>query len=182
MRDQILTEIKRLAETNGGQPPGWNTFSKATGIRIHEWRGVYWSKWGDATREAGFEPNTRIEGYGNEYFLKKLAEATRHFGAIPNTIQMAMYRRTDSTFPARQTFNANFSSRAEMLARLADLVRQDEQYKDLTAIVADIPSEPIDVPKTATTEGLVYLIKSGAHCKIGRSDELARQQMASGSN
>lgn len=175
MRDEILSEIRRLAEANGGQPPGWNTFSKATGIRIHEWRGVHWSKWSDATREAGYEPNSRIEGYGDEYFLRKLVDATRHFGAIPNTIQMAMYRRIDPAFPARQTFNKNFASRADMLSRLAEFVRQDALYRDVAAVLESVPSELRDAVSKPTAEGLVYLIKSGAHYKIGRSDELERR-------
>lgn len=175
LREKILTEIKRLTEANGGQPPGWNTFSKSTGIRIHEWRGVYWTKWSDATRDAGFEPNSRVAAYGDDYFLKKLAESARHFGAIPNTIQMAMYRRTDPTFPARQTFNANFVSRTEMLACLAQWARKDEAYADVAAMLADISSSSETETKTVATEGLVYLIKSGAHYKIGRSDELERR-------
>jgi hypothetical protein len=83
---------------------------------------VYWSKWSDATREAGFQPNTSIEGYGSEYFLRKLVDAARHVGAIPNTIQMMMYRRIDPSFPERQTFNKYFTSRADMLSRLAEWV------------------------------------------------------------
>ena len=172
MRDQILAEIRKLANANDGRPPGWNTFSKATGIRLHEWRGVYWSKWSDATRDAGFEPNTKVEGYGDEYFLRKLVDATRHFGFIPNSIQMAMYRRLDPSFPARQTFNKNFESRSAMLARLAEWVGRDEQYKDVAAM---LPSTPAIEPKSAIKEGLVYLIKSGTHYKIGRSDELERR-------
>jgi hypothetical protein len=163
-----------LAEANGGQPPGWNTFSKATGIRIHEWRGVYWSKWGDATREVGFQPNSRIEGYGSEYFLRKLVDAARHFGAVPNTIQMAMYRRTDPSFPARQTFNKNFASRVDMLSRLAEFVRQNPQYEDVAAMLAHAPSEAAAARRPAA-QGLVYLIRSGAHYKIGRSDERERR-------
>ncbi|HWA45495.1 MAG TPA: hypothetical protein VHA10_19895, partial [Hypericibacter adhaerens] len=141
LRDQILNEIRRLAVANGGQPPGWNTFSKATGIRIHEWRGVYWSKWSDATREAGFEPNSRVTAYSNDYFLRKLAEAARHFAAIPNTIQMAMYRRTDPSFPARQTFNANFASRAEMLSQFRKWVGLHSEFADVAALF------PLEVEK-----------------------------------
>jgi hypothetical protein len=175
VRDRILAEIRKIAEANGGRPPGWETFAKATGIRLHEWRGVYWSKWSDATREAGFEPNTRTEGYGGDYFLRKLVDAARHFGAIPNTIQMAMYRRLDPEFPARQTFNKNFASRAVMLSRLAEWVRQDEQYSDIAAMLVGVPKESAAERQAINTEGLVYLIKSGAHYKIGRSDELERR-------
>ena len=175
MRDRILNEIRRLAAANGGQPPGWNTFSKATGIRIHEWRGVYWSKWGDATREAGFEPNTPITAYTNEYFLEKLSEAARHFGAIPNTIQMAMYRRTNPSFPARQTFNVNFASRAEMLSQLRKWVGEHSEFADVAALFPPEEENEAGEKATRTQDGYVYLIQWGEVYKIGRGQDLEKR-------
>lgn len=175
MRDEILSEIKRLANLNGGQPPGWNTFSKATGIRIHEWRGVYWSKWGDATREAGFEPNRPIAAYSDDYFLRKLAEAARHFGAIPNTIQMAMYRRTDPSFPARQTFNVNFASRAEMLSQLRKWVSEHAEFADVAALFPPEVESDDEGRAVRAKDGYVYLIQWGDVYKIGRGQNLEKR-------
>ena len=115
------------------------------------------------TREAGFRPNNRTEGCGGEYFLRKLVDAARHFGAVPNTIQMAMYRRIDPNFPARQTFNKNFASREDMLSRLADFVRQDTQYQDVAVMLGTVPSGPDAAVSRPPAEELVYLIKSGPH-------------------
>jgi hypothetical protein len=175
VRDQILAEIRKLAEANGGQPLGWITFSKATGIRIHEWRGKYWSKWGDATREAGFEPNTPISAYTDDHFLRKLAEAARHFGAIPNTIQMAMYRRTDPTFPARQTFNVNFSSRAEMLTQLRKWVSEHAEFADVAAMFPPEAESEAEEKAARATDGYVYLIQWGDVYKIGRGQDLEKR-------
>lgn len=175
-REYILAEIRRVSEAQGGKPPGWTTFAKATDIRLHDWRGVHWTKWSDATRAAGYQPNAPIVGYGKDYFLRKLAEATRHFGAIPNTIQMAMYRRKDTTFPARQTFNKNFSSRVEMLSNLAEWVKCNGEFEDIASMVAAEATPPAeDGRRSGIADGLVYLIKSGAHYKIGRSAELERR-------
>jgi hypothetical protein len=88
---------------------------------------------------------------------------------------MAMYRRIDPSFPARQTFNKNFASREDMLSRLADFVRQDTQYQDVAVMLGTVPSGPDAAVSRPPAEGLVYLIKSGPHYKIGRSDELERR-------
>ena len=52
----ILLEIQRTAADKGGLPLGRERFSAATGIRAYDW-GKYWARWGDALREAGFQPN-----------------------------------------------------------------------------------------------------------------------------
>src|SRR5579864_9430992 len=57
MRQQILDEIRRLANGNGGKAPGVQAFERDTGIRRSTWLGRYWARWGDAVSEAGFETN-----------------------------------------------------------------------------------------------------------------------------
>ena len=46
MREQIVSDIRRLAEENLGNPPEKQAFERHTGIREHRWRGVYWTNWG----------------------------------------------------------------------------------------------------------------------------------------
>jgi hypothetical protein len=79
MRDRIISEIKRIASATGGEPPGRGVFLRETGIKESAWRGRYWARWGDALKEAGFEPNElqpkKIE---RSLLLSKLAEAFRH--------------------------------------------------------------------------------------------------------
>ena len=62
-----------------------------------------------------------------------------------------------------------------MLSRLADFVRQDTQYQDVAVMLGTVPSGPDAAVSRPPAEGLVYLIKSGPHYKIGRSDELERR-------
>src|SRR3546814_8790721 len=75
MREQILNEIRRLAERSNGLPPGEKTFAAATGIQKREWHGQYWARWGDACAEAGFTPNTASQKISDDLILQKLAEA-----------------------------------------------------------------------------------------------------------
>ena len=56
-KEHIIGEIRRTANANGGVPLGWRRFEEETGIKYHDWYGKFWASWGDAVREAGFEPN-----------------------------------------------------------------------------------------------------------------------------
>ena len=55
-REEIINEIRRLAATSNGQPPGRRLFRRRTNIHPAEWQGVYWTIWSDALKEAGFQP------------------------------------------------------------------------------------------------------------------------------
>ncbi|MGP7977551.1 MAG: GIY-YIG nuclease family protein, partial [Desulfobaccales bacterium] len=58
-KDYILKEIIRTTKENTGVPLGRLRFKNETGIKISDWYGKYWAKWGDAIREAGYEPNKK---------------------------------------------------------------------------------------------------------------------------
>lgn len=70
-----------------------------------------------------------------------------------------------------------FRTKANMVSALSEWTSSNEEYADVAAIVAPKIQSSSDAqsPNRALTEGLVYLIKSGAHYKIGRSDELERR-------
>ena len=50
----ILQEIKRTTKANGGTPLRKIQFESETGIKRYDWFGVYWARWSDAIREAGY--------------------------------------------------------------------------------------------------------------------------------
>ena len=56
-KNDILAEVRRTAAENGGTPLGSQAFSTVTGIKRAAWYGKHWARWGDALKEAGFEPN-----------------------------------------------------------------------------------------------------------------------------
>jgi hypothetical protein len=174
VRDKILNEIRRLAEANGGQPPGRRLFESDTGIPESAWFGVYWPRWGDAVVEAGFTPNAKNKKHDEQFVFTKLAQACRYYGKVPATMELRMYKKIDPKFPNEKTILAGFRGKANLLRRFAEWAKATDGFDDVAAMVATKGiGEAEDAAKRE--EGLVYLIKSGAHYKIGRSDELERR-------
>src|SRR5690606_7196233 len=100
---------------------------------------------------------------------EKLAQAFRHFGKVPTTIELRMYRQVDPTFPAHSTVDNHFRTKATMLARLREWTADKPEYSDVAAMLpADEGPEASPRRAAVVVEGFVYLIRSGAHYKIGR--------------
>ena len=178
MREQILSEIRRIAKANEGRAPGRRAFERETGIREGEWYGIHWARWNDAVTEAGFAPNSRQGRFDPQFVLEKLAQAVRYYGRMPTAVELRMYKSIDAEFPGHNTFSNHFRTRAIMLARLGEWVRANSEYADLAAILPEETSPPQALKvrdATKLQEGFVYLIRSGAHFKIGRSEELERR-------
>lgn len=175
MRDQILSEIRRLAEAANGEAPGLGTFEKATGIRSTEWRGVHWARWGDAIREAGFEPNAKQVKLSADKVFEQLALASRDFGHVPNQAERRMYARRHPEFPSHSTFDNHFRGKANMLGQFRAWLAENPDYSDILEMV-DVPAETeAVVSESKRPEGWVYLIHWGSHYKIGRGDQLERR-------
>lgn len=88
--------------------------------------------------------------------------------------ELRMHRRVDAAFPYVSTLNNNFRTKAEMLARVREWVSQKPAFADVAALLPDERALPHS-ERAATSEGLVYLLRSGAHFKIGRSDGIERR-------
>jgi hypothetical protein len=176
MREQILNEIRKFALTNDGRVPGVRIFERATGIRESAWRGVLWARWGDAVKEAGLEPNVKQVRIEEDFFLTKIAKACRHFGKFPTAMELRMYQKQDDNFPNVKSITRHFGSLTHIPDQLVKWAEVRSDYSDLAVILgrtSNASEEP--PPALPVREGLVYLIRSGAHYKIGRSDELERR-------
>jgi hypothetical protein len=172
MREQILSEIRRLAGANGGKPPGSRLFEAQSGIRESAWRGVYWARWGDAVAEAGLQPNARQGKLDEQYFMAKFVEACRHFKKLPTAMELRMYGRTNKDFPDLTTFTRRYGSLNKVPDQFAQWAKDKGEYHDVVAMLGD---RSLREAQGKAREGLVYLIRSGPHYKIGRSDELERR-------
>jgi hypothetical protein len=173
VREQIIQEIRKLALASDGRPPGSRVFEQTTGIRESAWRGIYWARWGDALIEAGFSPNEWQGKLETELVFQKFVEASRHFSRIPTAAELQMYGRTREDFPGSKSIYTHFGSKHALLQNLRTWLKNKEGFEDVRVMLG-VDTE-IKTDRSPRNEGFVYLIKSGPHYKIGRSDQLERR-------
>jgi hypothetical protein len=183
-KQHILSEIKRTAAANGGVPLGTSRFSRETGIMEREWRGKLWARWGDALREAGFEPNQLQTAYSEDFLIDKFIALARELGHFPVTMEVRIKARGDDSFPWHNSF-ARFGSKEQFAAKILECCATRDGYEDIVALCAPIAARRTqglrDAPATAEIGsqeviGFVYLMKSGRHYKIGRSNAPGRRE------
>lgn len=182
-KNHIIAEIKRTAQENEGRPLGIARFEAETGIKSSDWRGKIWARWGDALVEAGFQPNTLQGRHDDDELLERLALFARELGRFPVTDELRLKARTEPGFPWPNTF-ARLGSKQVLAARLREFVLA-RGYDDLVVICDAALTEPARRnPSTdghpsvevGSALGYVYLLKSGRHYKVGRSNAVGRRE------
>lgn len=175
----ILDEIRRTAEANGGAPLGVRAFFRETGIKESDWKGKHWVRWGDAVREAGFEPNQLTVAYDESVLIEKYIAVMRELGRFPVVAELRMKRRSDANLPDEGTFK-RFGSREEFAAKILDYCHGRAGYEDVATICATIiarhKAQAEEEIGPEESIGFVYLIKAGRYYKIGRSNSVGRRE------
>ena len=173
-KEHILSEIKRLASDNDGQPLGRTRFENETGIKESDWLGKYWTTWSDAITEAGFEPNTMQTAFPIERLLENLVLLIRELERFPTNADLKLKRRVDPNFPSHNAFN-RLGLKAERAHRVMEYCLELGNLDDVVALCqpfAKVGSDTSIAENDTDYEvfGFVYLMKSGKYYKIGRSD------------
>jgi hypothetical protein len=189
---RILNEIKRTTETNGGVPLGVARFSQETGIKDSDWRGKIWARWGDAIREAGFQPNQLQTAYDEEVLIEKFIALARELGHFPVATEIKMKARSDERFPWHNTF-ARFGSKRQFAAKVLDYCQGRAGYEDVAALCGPAAEQLAEQQQSedsaeasptnfadSTKEGYVYLglLKLGREkrYKIGKAVLVERRR------
>lgn len=178
-KEYILDEIRRTAKANGGIPLGRQKFYTETGVKDSDWHGRYWARWGDAVREAGFEPNEKNVAYAEDVVIEKLISLARELGHFPVVGDLRLKARNENGFPSHNVFN-RLGSKRQRISRVSEYCRDHESFEDVLAMceaVAEGDKGPLDEPQATTEEiGFVYLLKARNFYKIGRSNALGRRE------
>lgn len=175
-RDTIIAEIKRTAAENGGKPLGRLRLEAKTGIRPIDWM-RYWSRFGDAQREAGFEPNERTAAYDVAELCRSLALLARELGRFPTQGDLRVKGHADPAFPSLRTFDKRLGSKAEIIAKVAAYCTANPEFSDVLAWCVAKPKAPEPEAKPdRSNDGFVYLLKSGRHYKIGKTNSVGMRE------
>lgn len=179
-KDHILAEIRRTAAGNDGRALGKDRFFSETGIKQSDWRGRYWVRWSDAVKEAGLEPNTMTTARDDEHVLACLASLARELGHFPVWGELLMKSRSSPGFPSGSVFRR--MGRMWILAEKLQSWSNARGESDISAMcdAAMARLQPatsdIDASGRKVEHGFVYLIKSGRHFKIGRTNSVGRRE------
>jgi hypothetical protein len=178
-KEHILAEIRRMAEEDGGRAPGRERFVAQTGIGESAWLGRYWARWGDAVKDAGLEPNQMMGRSDDEEALRRYALETQRLGHPPTHAELRLTRRTDKTLPSSGVYE-RLGPKAVLLARLAKYCDEHPEFADVTPILAPLIEDsespvPTGQEVKSATDGFVYLLKSGRHYKLGRTNSVGRR-------
>lgn len=173
MRERILSEIKQLA-IEIGRPPGKTIFQRRSGIAPHQWLGKFWSTWGDALREAGFEPNSMQEKLDSDSLLRAVADASIALGHFPTNAELSLYFRSLPDGPSAKNVENHFPRKYLLVQGLRDWAFKTTGYDHLIEILPAL-NVPSGASKIDVDSGYVYLLRSGDYYKIGRSSELEKR-------
>ncbi len=159
--------------------PGRRKFSAETGILESVWWGKYWSKWSDAVTEAGLEPGKVSTKKSTDFVLETYADICRHYGKLPSASEVRLYLSQRSGLISHNAMLNHFGSKSVLDQEFASYVRSTASAQDLLLIIKDERSaKHVDRQEqhiSKKQDGYVYLLKSGRHYKIGKSDDIERR-------
>lgn len=175
----IIQEIQRTAGENDGSPLGWRSFSTETGIVESDWK-KYWPRWSEALVEAGFAANQMSGAYEEGELLDKLAGLAVELGRLPTYADMRFKARCDPPFPSNRPFG-RLGRMGQIVEKLVRYCQDRPEYKDVLGWceeykprTRDLPNESAAAPEPEM--GFVYLMKSGRHYKLGKSNAVGRRE------
>lgn len=180
-KEHIIAEIIRTADENNGKPLGKKRFAKETGIRESDWCGVFWARWSEAIKEAGFEPNIMNKAFPDDFIISKLIALIQELKTFPTMPELRLKRREDKNFPSHNVIS-RLGKKHEIAAKIIEYCEREEGFKEVIDICRPLcltlpPNSGIVTQDNDQKFGFVYLMKSGHYYKIGKSSSSVERRM-----
>ncbi len=174
-KKHIIDEIIRAANENNGVPLGIGKFERLTGIKFSDWYGIYWTKFGDAVKEAGFKPNKLQSAYDQNVLIEHVISLIREIKRFPTSGEIRLKAHTAKEFPSHSVFR-RLGKKSEMVQKILNYCKINPGYEDVIDICegvlasSQVEEKKIDSKEAEPQFSYVYLMKSGRYYKIGKSD------------
>ncbi|MBU1146876.1 MAG: GIY-YIG nuclease family protein [Candidatus Omnitrophica bacterium] len=176
-KQDIVKAIQQTAKENGGIALGLGRFQKETGINEYKLQ-KFWRNFGEAQREAGFEPNILTPAHDLEFLLESLIAFMREIGRFPTQRDLTGKRYRDPKFPSPSSIIKRFGNKKGMVEKIADYAEK-KGYSDIVEMCVSVVETPIEARDRETENGgvvgEVYLLKSGRYYKIGKTNDTVRR-------
>lgn len=177
---ELITLYRKIAAKFPGETVGKRRFETESDVGEAEWK-YYWPRWADFVAEAGFQAGQYVERKSDEELLLPLIPLIRKLDRWPTDAELRIYSRDVAGVPSGTTLRSR-GDKFVLAQTLAQLCRDAAEHQDVVAIcdavAEDAPAE--DLASSRPVSGYVYLMKNGAHHKLGKSKdpEVRRKEIA----
>lgn len=174
-KESIVETYNRLVKERGGIAVGERIFTRETGIARYHWMGGYWRSWSAFQTAAGHSPNDPTARIPDEVLLRRFAELTLERGEVPTEADLNLKRKEDPSFPGKLVFR-RWGSRDGLLAAVAEYCEGSSEFAQVLDLLRQGSSTRLDHRiGSLGVSGYVYLLRSGKHYKLGRTNAAGRR-------
>ena len=177
-KEQILAEIKRLADEGGGIAPGQEVFEKRTGIKRSEWYPYVWLRWSDALVDAGYVPHELRARTSDDIVVTKYIELIRELCRVPVVGEIRRKAKSDKSFPGYDVFN-RFGGKNKLINATVAYCKKNLGFEDVLAICSATKPEvsAASIKREGNhAVGCVYLMRFGRKdYKVGHTNSVYRR-------
>jgi hypothetical protein len=173
--ESIIKTYKALVDERGGVPIGERVFTRETGISRYHWMGGHWRSWSAFQEAAGFSPNDPTQKIPDDVLLRRFAELAVERGEVPTEADLNLKRKDDPSFPGKLVFR-RWGSRDALLNAVAEYCEGKEEFAQVLGLLRHGSTHRLENRLEALcVSGFVYLLRSGKHYKIGRTNATGRR-------
>ena len=174
-KESIIRAYNDLVREMGGTPVGIDVFARETGISSYHWHGGYWRSWSAFQADAGHVPNSPTQRIADETVLQRFAELILERNEIPTQADLTLKKKEDPSFPHKSVLR-RWGDQTELLAKVAEYCAGKEHFLPVLELLRQGVSSSLDHRLDSLhTKGFVYLLRSGKHYKLGRTNAVGRR-------
>jgi hypothetical protein len=173
--ESIIKTYRTMVDERGGVPIGERVFTRESGISRYQWMGGYWRSWSAFQEAAGYSPNDPTQKIPDETLLRRFAELTMERDHVPTEADLNLKRKEDPTFPGKLVFR-RWGSRDALLIAVTEYCEGKADFASVLELLSQGNSSRLDHRLGSLhVSGFVYLLRSGKHYKLGRTNAAGRR-------